>query len=75
MTRFTPTRLATLTPRAARVLHLLTAGMSNAEIAREMFLGLQTVKTHLGAILQKLGARDRRQAVIIAYESGFVLDR
>lgn len=70
--RSTAARLSTLTPREARVLHLLTAGMSNAEIAREMFLGLQTVKTHVGAVLQKLGARDRTQAALRARSLGLL---
>ena len=50
----------------------MAAGLSNAEIAGELVLGVETVKTHVGNVLAKLGARDRTQAVIIAYESGFV---
>jgi DNA-binding NarL/FixJ family response regulator len=46
--------------------------MSNAEIAGELYLGVETVKTHVRNVLAKLGARDRVQAVIAAYESGFV---
>ncbi len=61
-----------LTEREQEVLRLVAAGMSNAEIAGELFLGLETVKSHVRSILAKLGVRDRVQAVIVAYESGFV---
>ncbi len=61
-----------LTPREREVLTLIAAGMTNQEIAAELFLGIQTIKTHVTSILTKLGARDRTQAVITAYESGFL---
>ncbi|MGK4584180.1 response regulator [Kitasatospora sp. HPMI-4] len=63
---------AALTEREAEVLRLMARGLSNREIAEQLFLGLQTVKTHVSSVLGKLGARDRTQAVIAAYESGFV---
>ncbi|WP_416979264.1 response regulator [Streptomyces sp. T028] len=63
---------AQLTDREAEVLRLMAQGMSNAEIAEALFLGVQTVKTHVSSTLAKLGARDRTQAVVIAYESGFI---
>jgi DNA-binding NarL/FixJ family response regulator len=61
-----------LTDREQEVLRLMARGLSNAEIAAELILGLQTVKTHVANVLAKLNARDRTQAVIKAYESGFV---
>ncbi|HET6293024.1 MAG TPA: response regulator transcription factor [Kribbella sp.] len=61
-----------LTEREQEVLRLMAKGLSNAEIAGELILGVQTIKTHVANLLSKLGARDRTQAVILAYESGFV---
>ena len=61
-----------LTERELGVLQLMARGQSNNEIATELFLGEATIKTHVGRILAKLGARDRVQAVVVAYESGVV---
>lgn len=66
---------AQLTEREAEVLRLMATGQSNAEIAESLFVSLQTVKTHVGNVLAKLQARDRTQAVIAAYESGFINPR
>jgi DNA-binding NarL/FixJ family response regulator len=65
-------RSAGLTEREGEVLRLMARGLSNAEIARELVVGVETVKTHVGNVLAKVGARDRTQAVVAAYESGFI---
>jgi DNA-binding NarL/FixJ family response regulator len=65
-------RDAQLTDREAEVLALMAKGLSNAEIAGRLAVSLQTVKTHVTNVLAKLRARDRTQAVIAAYDSGFV---
>lgn len=59
-----------LTPREREVFGLIAEGRSNPEIAEQLFLSEATVKTHVGHILAKLGARDRVQAVVIAYQTG-----
>ena len=64
--------LPMLSDREGEVLRLIASGLSNAEVAERMFVTVETVKTYVARVLVKLGVRDRVQAVIRAYESGFV---
>jgi len=67
-----PAALAELTARELEVFRLIARGLSNGDIARELFVGDATVKTHVARIFAKLDLHDRAQAVVLAYESGLV---
>jgi DNA-binding NarL/FixJ family response regulator len=68
-----PARLDVLTPRERDLMGLVALGLSNDEIAERLFLSPLTVKTHINRAMAKLGARDRAQLVVIAYQCGLVL--
>jgi DNA-binding NarL/FixJ family response regulator len=67
-----PAALTTLTDREREVLALVATGLSNDEIAEDLIISPATARTHVGRILMKLGARDRAQLVVVAFQSGLV---
>ncbi|WP_458317579.1 response regulator transcription factor [Mycolicibacterium brisbanense] len=71
----TPAALPDLTSREREVMALVAEGLSNAEIGERLFMSPATARTHVSRILTKLGARDRTQLVVLAYESGLVRPR
>jgi DNA-binding NarL/FixJ family response regulator len=70
--RADPERLAPLTEREREVMALVAGGLSNGEIARRLFMSPATAKTHVSRAMAKLGARDRAQLVVLAYDTGLV---
>ncbi|TSB42345.1 response regulator transcription factor, partial [Streptomyces benahoarensis] len=66
----TPPQLAPLTPREHEVVTLVAAGLSNDDIAERLYVTSLTAKTHVNRAMTKLGARDRAQLVVIAYQTG-----
>jgi DNA-binding NarL/FixJ family response regulator len=68
----TPTEMAQLTPREREVLTLLARGLSNADVAIQLFISEATVKTHLARVMAKLNVREKSQAVAAAYQTGLV---
>ena len=67
-----PSGLADLTGRELEIFRLIAAGLSNAEIAAQLYLSTTTIKSHVARVLEKLQIRDRIQAVVLAYESGII---